>query len=220
MATPYLQFRRQTVSSTQDLARDIFDRLPVLVSATDQTAGRGRTGSSWASATSAAAVSYARRIDGEVRPLSLMAGLAAVRAIEPYAPARLKWPNDLMLRGDKVGGILVEIAAGVAVVGLGLNLHWPDRPHGTAHLFDVAPPDGLSFEVAALWAAELNRYWDGAGWDRERYIELCETVGRSVVWDGGEGRAVDVDSSGALVVETDEGVVRLVSGSVRHVRSA
>lgn len=219
MATPYLQFRRQTVSSTQDVAREISDRLPVLVSATEQTAGRGRTGSSWSSAPSAAAVSYARRIDGEARPLSLMAGLAAVRAIEPYAPARLKWPNDLMLHGDKVGGILVEIAAAVAVVGLGLNLHWPDRPPGTAHLFDLEPPDGLSFEVAALWGAELNRYWDGAGWDRGRYVELCETVGRSVVWDGGEGRAVGVDPSGALVVETDEGMVKLVSGSVRHVRS-
>lgn len=219
MATPYLQFRYQTVSSTQDVARDSFDRLPVLVSATEQSAGRGRTGSAWSSAPAAVAVSYAHRIVGEDRPLSLMAGLAAVKVVERYAPTRLKWPNDLMLDGDKVGGILVEILDAVAVVGLGLNLHWPDKPPDTGHLFEDPPPDGLSFELAALWGAELNRSWDQVGWDRERYIEVCDTVGRDVVWDGGKGHAVDVDPSGALVVETEEGILRLTSGAVRHVRS-
>ena len=131
---------------------------------------------------------------------------------------RLKWPNDLMLDGDKLGGILVEIVSGLAVVGLGVNLHWPDRPAEFAHLFAREPDDGISFELAALWGAELNRMWDVPGWDREEFVARCETVGRDIVWDGGEGHAVDVDDSGALVVDTNSGRHSLTSGSVRHVR--
>ena len=127
MATPYLQLWAEEVASTQDLARSELDSLPVVVAAQRQTAGRGRGGAPWLSAPRALAVSLAfRPPDDDLRPFSLMAGVAAARGLEGVS---LKWPNDLMAGGAKVGGILVERADEV-VIGMGVNLWWPGCPRG------------------------------------------------------------------------------------------
>ncbi|HSO49647.1 MAG TPA: biotin--[acetyl-CoA-carboxylase] ligase, partial [Acidimicrobiia bacterium] len=98
--------RRDEVPSTQDLARSELDRLPTVVIAERQTAGRGRTGATWLTAPRALAASVALLMDvDDRRPLSLMAGLAAVRVV---ADVSLKWPNDVVAGDEKLGGILVE----------------------------------------------------------------------------------------------------------------
>jgi BirA family biotin operon repressor/biotin-[acetyl-CoA-carboxylase] ligase len=57
-------------------------------------------------------------------------------------------------------------------------------------------------------------------WGRDRYLELSATVGRQVTWEpNGEGKAVDVDESGALVVETETGRQSLIAGEIRHLRA-
>ena len=108
--------RRESVTSTQDVALS----LPVgsIVMADHQTAGRGRLSHRWdAPARTALLVSF-------VLPpnplLSLAAGVAAAIACGPEV--RLKWPNDLLLHGAKLGGILVEATAEKAVCGIGINL--------------------------------------------------------------------------------------------------
>ncbi len=131
MATPYLQLWAEEVASTQDLARSELESLPVVVVAQRQTAGRGRGGAPWLSAPRALAVSLAfRPSDDDLRPFSLMAGVAAARGLEGVS---LKWPNDLLADEAKVGGILVERADEV-VVGMGVNLWWPDAPEGMSAL--------------------------------------------------------------------------------------
>jgi len=103
----------------------------VLVAAEEQTAGRGRRGRRWRSARGAGATfSLARLVARPLRELpglSLVAGVAAVRALRSLGvgAAGLKWPNDIVAGGAKLGGILVETrAAGrgsLAVVGIGIN---------------------------------------------------------------------------------------------------
>ncbi|MEX1249232.1 MAG: biotin--[acetyl-CoA-carboxylase] ligase, partial [Acidimicrobiia bacterium] len=112
MATPYLQIFTGDVPSTQDLARDRLESLPVAVVASSQSEGRGRSGSRWENAERALAVSLAWEADDDDhRPFSLMAGVAAVRALGN--DVALKWPNDVMKSEQKIGGILVERAEGV-----------------------------------------------------------------------------------------------------------
>ena len=217
MATPYFQLHVDRVPSTQDVARSEIDDLPVLVLAGGQSRGRGRSGAEWLNADRALAASLAIRLGHrETRPLSLMAGVAAVRATQGTT---LKWPNDVMCHGLKVGGILVERSGDMAVIGLGLNLWWPEPPRGAGALFEHDPGEGAHVEIGALWAAELMEVIDGERWPIVAYREASDTIGRQIRWDpAGLGLAVDVDEQGGLIVETPEGTKTVRSGEVSHIR--
>ena len=218
MATPYFQFRFDSVPSTQDIARERIEDLPVLVQATGQSEGRGRTGSEWMNADRALAASLAVNLpQTDQRPLSLMAGVAVIRANEGLS---LKWPNDVMDGDLKVGGILVERTGEVVVIGLGLNLWWPEAPTGAGQLYEEDPGPDRHAEIGGLWGAELMRLIDSEDWPRDEYVSSCATLGTRISWEpGGSGKAVDIASDGGLIVETSEGETQtLYSGRVSHVR--
>jgi len=219
LATPYFQLRLERVPSTQDVARDRLAELPLLVMAREQSEGRGRSGAGWMTADRALAASIAWRDDGEDdRPFSLMAGVAAVRSIPE---SRLKWPNDVLMSGGKAGGILVERSAGVTVVGLGLNLWWPEAGEGMSALYRSDPGGHAHLELGSLWGANLMELLASDSWPVEDYRAACATIGEDVVWEpDGTGRAVGIGDDGALLVETSEGVQAIHSGAVRHVRPA
>ena len=217
LATPYFQLSFDSVPSTQDVAREELGELPVLVVAARQTRGRGRTGAEWENADRAMAASLAiRTSDGDRRPLSLIAGVAATRVVDG---ASVKWPNDVLVGEAKVGGILVERGGDVAVVGLGLNLWWADPPAGMGGVFDSDPGASAHRAIAGLWGAELMDLLVDVEWPQDEYVAACATLGRDIIWEpGGAGRAVDVGEDGSLMVETAEGIESIHSGAVRHVR--
>lgn len=221
MATPYFQLRLDSAPSTQDVARETLHSVApaaVLVIAARQTEGRGRGGVQWLTADRALAASLALRLEeGDDRPISLIAGVAVTCL---GLDAALKWPNDVMVDGGKVGGILVEKTGDIAVVGLGLNLWWPGAPDGVHALYHDDPGEGRHLELGALWGAETMRLLEQPGWPRDLYKEVCSTLGREVTWEpDGQGRAVDVDQQGALVVETGGETITVNSGAVRHLRA-
>lgn len=183
--------RLDSVTSTQDVARE----LPIgsVVVADFQTAGRGRLDHRWeAPPGTALLVSF---VLAPNPVLSLAAGVAAAEACG--TAVRLKWPNDLLLGGRKVGGILVEATPDRAVCGIGINLTW-------------APPEGARLDrdreplLAGLrrgvrrWAAEPPRAVIA------RWRSLSDTIGRRVRVDlptgAIEGVAEDIDEAGLLVV--------------------
>lgn len=220
MATPYVLVELASAGSTQDEARSRFEGRPTLVTARRQRSGRGRSGREWVHAPRALAASLAFRPGwptGRWGPLPLVAGLAA-RDVLGGAVA-LKWPNDLLLGEAKIGGILAEGAAGVAVVGLGVNLWWEDPIPGAGALYGEDPGPEAAGPLAGGWAARLlDRAAAGPdGWGREEYAAGCETLGREITWEpGGRGVATGVAADGALIV--DGGRVELRAGEVRSVR--
>lgn len=195
--------RLANVTSTQDVARD----LPIgsIVVTDHQSAGRGRFDRRWEAPTgSALLVSFVL----EPNPLlSLVAGVAAAEACG--ANVRLKWPNDLLLDGGKLGGILVEVTHGKAVCGIGINL--TSAPPGASML--RRSRDEL-LEVLRVRIAE----WRAKSPDEvlARWRRLSETLGRRVRVDlpgqSIEGMAEDIGPQGELIVDG----VAYVSGSVRH----
>ena len=218
MATPYLQERRDSVGSTQDVARSNFESLPVVVITPEQTAGRGRLGVPWETADRALAVSVAVSDQPlDARPLSLMAAVAVLRAV---GGIELKWPNDLNVDGRKVGGILVERSDGIAVIGLGLNLWWPGAPEGMGALHTTDPGQQRHLEVGALFAAEFLGLMAEEGWPADEYRKACTTIGREIAWHpDGAGTAHDINEDGTLAVRVEGGRISLVAGEVRHVRA-
>jgi BirA family transcriptional regulator, biotin operon repressor / biotin---[acetyl-CoA-carboxylase] ligase len=195
-----------SVTSTQDVARDL--AIGSVVVADHQTAGRGRLEHRWDAPPGTALL--ASFVLAPNRLLSLAAGVAAAEACG--AGVRLKWPNDLLLDGRKVGGILVEATPTKAICGIGINLTW--APDGAASLNQ--PRDQL---MATLRRA-VER-WCSAPPDEVliRWRELSDTIGRRVrvVLSNRviEGVAQDIDPSGELIV--DGAVVS--AGSLIHLEA-
>jgi len=208
-----------------------------------QSAGRGRLDRVWtAPPRSGLAVSVllsppvpARRWSWLplVTGLALVDGLAAAE-LPVGVEVGLKWPNDVLVGGSKVAGILAErVDETRAVVGMGLNvsLRAEELPVPTATSLLLAGArvlDRTTMLVAVLAAlsAQFRRWWsepdDTAV--RERYRRASTTIGRSVevaLPDGSNrtGTAVDVDPAGALVVDTGPtGLLAVAAGDVAHVR--
>ena len=224
MDTPYVEIALGVVRSTQEEAAQRFAGIPVLVTATRQTAGRGRSGARWEHADRSVATSLAFRTSWpppQRARLTLVAGLAAADVLGPAV--RLKWPNDLVIDGLKVGGLLTEADGDLIVAGLGVNLFWPAPIEGAGALADADPGPEAAARIARLWAKRLLRRSGGdpESWGREEYTARCATVGSAVEWSGGGcGRAVGVAADGGLEVETPDGPLILRAGEVREVRPA
>lgn len=221
MATSYSVTHHGQVPSTQDLARDAFNGRPVLVTATGQTAGRGRGGSTWRSAPRSVAVSLAFRPGWAPSDLTIVPLLGGLAATEAMGDVELKWPNDVLRDGDKVAGLLAELFDGIVVIGMGVNLWWPDAPPGATALFDQDPGEDEGRRLAERWADEVMALVDGGSrsWPIDRYRARCVTLGTRITWDpDGAGLAVDVARDGSLVVDTDTGRISLATAGVRHVR--
>jgi BirA family biotin operon repressor/biotin-[acetyl-CoA-carboxylase] ligase len=222
MATPYAMVFEDTTTSTQDDARRLLGDFPTLVVASEQTRGRGRSGAAWENADVALAASLAFRPTWptEAWPrLTLLAGLAAARVLG--AEFGLKWPNDVVRDGDKVGGLLTEANGDVVVVGFGANLYWPDSPPGIAAIHHDEPDTGERARVAQNWAEALLEMaaCDPEEWPRDEYRRRCTTLGVAITWEpSGSGTAVDVDPSGGLVVEHMNGREVLTAGAVHEIR--
>ena len=150
-------------------------------------------------------------------------------------PAAVKWPNDILIDGRKLGGILVEgTGDGAVVVGIGVNVSLrPEElpvPAATSIQMAGGVPDRESLVKEILRAFERRYviFIESAGAPDSvlpAYREVCDTIGREVdvQLPGGEaarGKAVTVDDSGMLVVRGGDGVDRTWSaGDVVHVRA-
>jgi BirA family biotin operon repressor/biotin-[acetyl-CoA-carboxylase] ligase len=224
---PYLH--RASVSSTQQLLDGSAPEGAVAV-AEQQTAGRGRLGRVWEAPPGNAILMSVVLRPPAMRPapqLSLVAAVAVARTVERVAglDPGIKWPNDVLVDGRKVCGILAESRGGIVVLGIGLNVNqteeeFPPAPRlapaslrtATGREHDRAP-----ILAELLWQLEkAYDAWCASGLEA-LHAELTRRDvlrGRRVEVGGERARADGIDPSGALVVELG-GERRLVeSGEV------
>jgi BirA family biotin operon repressor/biotin-[acetyl-CoA-carboxylase] ligase len=226
--------RLARADSTQGVAFDLAaqgaaDRTVVV--ADYQAAGRGRRGHGWDAppGTSLLCTILVRpRVAPErwsVYSLASAVAVAEALAAATGIEARLKWPNDVLVRGRKIAGILLEsrLPSLVIAVGIGINLAQRAFPAGlaaraTSVMLETERPVERDAMLHALleafdaWRARLEA--DGPAPVRERWLALAETIGRRVSVDGVTGVAVDLDEDGALVLEDGPNRHRVVAGEV------
>ena len=189
-----------------------------------QDAGRGRQGRSWVSAQgnfSGSTLVVLRPGDPPAQTLSLAAGLALAEAIDAAVPAQplmLKWPNDVMLLGKKVAGILLERSGDRVVVGVGVNLASAPalKDRQAAALGGAIAPEAFAPLLAASFARQLER-WRSSGsaglvraWQERAHLpgtRLSVHVGRD---ETVSGRFAGLDPDGALRLKLDDGSIELV----------
>jgi BirA family biotin operon repressor/biotin-[acetyl-CoA-carboxylase] ligase len=209
LGRPRLHLRQ--VDSTNDRARILaVAGAPhgALVTAGEQTAGRGRQGRRW-SAPAGTALLMSLVVRGAPALLPLAAAVAVAEMAGPEA--EIKWPNDVLIAGGKVAGILVEgrPLEGWSVLGIGVNVavaleELPVEVRGRAATLgrEVGEIEatlesllaGLERWLAASPAAVLT------AWRRRDAL-----LGREVAWAGGRGRGAGIDGEGRLVVALDGG---------------
>ena len=203
-----------------------------LVTADEQTAGRGRQGRAWTAPPASAVLMSVvlRDLREEQAVLPLAAAVAVCDAVEGLSEARcaIKWPNDVWVGERKLAGILVEgrLREGWAALGVGLNVHTREFPPELAEtatsLALVAPQTEVGVEtVLAALLPELERRVAGKPEEvLDAWRKRDALRGRAVSWSDGEGTAVGIDDTGALLVDTGGGEVALQAGEVHLTRVA
>jgi BirA family biotin operon repressor/biotin-[acetyl-CoA-carboxylase] ligase len=202
----------------------------------EQTAGRGRRGRSWFSSPGdSLTFSLLWRFVPGTAPagLSLAVGVAVSRALSGFGSGNtaLKWPNDILKDGRKLGGILVELVPGAphaAVIGIGINLRLPAgmpeevRAASTALDANGAAPDANELYAALLAEllstldtfatagfAAIRPEWMTRHAFQDARIRLSTDFGPP-----SEGICRGVDADGALLLEIDGRIERILSGEV------
>lgn len=202
-----------------------------IVTAGEQSEGRGRQGRTWSAPAGKALLMSAivRELSTRDALLPLAVPVAVAEACDELAGigCQIKWPNDVWVGGRKLSGILLEgrPQEGWAVIGVGLNVgttseEFPDelRDRATSLAIESAADPGVERVLAAVLEALTRRLADPhdeilAAW-RERDL----LRGTQIRWSGGEGTAAGIDENGGLLVDTTDGRVALDAGEVHLLR--
>lgn len=189
-----------------------------------QDQGRGRHGRSWESIEgnfTGSTIVELRRSDPPAPALALVAGLALIEAVggaSPSSELMLKWPNDLMLNGAKLGGILLERSGDRVVAGFGVNLAGaPDIPgRRTASLSGATTPQAFAPMLAASFA-RLLAAWRLAPPDAfaKAWLARAHPLGTSLEVHASPdervaGRFDGIEPDGAMRLRLDDGEVQLI----------
>jgi BirA family biotin operon repressor/biotin-[acetyl-CoA-carboxylase] ligase len=203
-----------------------------VVTAGEQSEGRGRQGRTWTAPAGGALLYSAivRPLDQRHALLPLAIPLAVCEAAEALAPGvecGVKWPNDVQIEGRKLAGVLIEARPqdGWGVIGVGMNLAIapeefpPELRESAVSLF--GGPTAVAERAADALSHRLARWIDAdQGSILAAWRERDALRGREVAWEGGSGVADGIDDRGYLVVIAPDGTrVTVGAGEVHLTRS-
>ncbi|MCX6389615.1 MAG: biotin--[acetyl-CoA-carboxylase] ligase [Solirubrobacterales bacterium] len=224
LGLPHLHLR--TAESTNTLARELAEAgAPhgTLVTADSQIAGRGRQGRVW-EAPPGHSLICSIVLHNPPQLLPLAAGVAVAQTVKSITgDSQLKWPNDVLVNGRKVAGILAEgrPAEGWAVVGIGINVavkpgQLPPEVEAIATSLGLEPGDIQSVLTRLLGELEL-RVNQSDGELLDAFRELDALFGRQISWSGGSGIGAGIDGTGRLIVDGGDGVRHSLSAGEIHI---
>ncbi|WP_375409787.1 biotin--[acetyl-CoA-carboxylase] ligase [uncultured Methylobacterium sp.] len=215
---------------------------PLWVLARSQGAGRGRRGNAWTSPPGSLAASLLVAVDdvdpGKLATLGFVAGVALVDALEQRCGAgfTLKWPNDVLLGGVKLAGILLEaetLRTGRRIVVIGFGVNVAASPEGLPYAATCLRQGGYALSAEDVFAALSDTIVDALGlWRRgdgfpdvrARWIARAAGIDAPVTVRLGDERVQGIfetiDEAGRLVVASDDGTRRTVTAGEVHFGTA
>lgn len=233
-----------SVDSTNTAANDLAKKgAPegLVVLAESQTKGKGRLSRQWLSPRHNG-IYMSIVLRPEITPfqapkITLLAAVSVVQGIRESSgvPALIKWPNDIMLNGKKIGGILTEMEAepdsiNFLVLGIGINVNTKqsELPKGATSIFEEAGTRVSRIETARAILERLDENYalfkkEGFSSIKKEWSNLSMTLGRRVrascMHKRTEGEAIDIDSDGALKIRLDNGFYeRVMAGDLLLLR--
>ncbi len=223
-----------TIGSTNDEARRLaMEGAPhgTVVHADEQTAGRGRLSRAWYSPPGNLYLSVVLRTGmplARTAELSFVTAVAVAETVETLLPKRLKpilkWPNDVLVNGGKIAGILLESQDGATIVGVGLNML--EAPAKVSYKTTTIVANGGIASVDSARDILLDRFgkllalWQAEGFApiRAQWLARSYPVG-AAIRVGAQGESIEgefagIDQDGALLLQTPNGVQRVLAGDV------
>ncbi len=223
--------RLETVDSTQRHAAALAADGAVdgtAVVADTQTQGRGRRGRVWLDTPGESLLlSVVLRTSlplARLPTLSIAAGVAVAEALIESAgvDARLKWPNDVVIGGRKIAGVLLERHGDAVILGIGVNVAQTSvrarlAPQATSVAIEHGRADrdailGAILATVAHWRGRLEH--EGFTPVRTRWTVLASMLGRRITAGEVVGTAIGLDDDGALLLETETGPTRVLAGDI------
>ena len=224
------------VSSTMDVAKKVAKRgEEAIVIAETQTSGRGRLGRRWHS--QKGGIYFTIILRPRIGPahaqiINLMAAVSVARAIRSLfnLEAKLKWPNDVLIRGKKVCGILAEMEAEMDVIkfvnlGIGINANNPISLYeeGATSIKEELGRDISRKELLMCVLNEIEKRRSLLGKEIiSEWKALSSTINKKVRIimqdEVVEGEAIDIDTDGALILRADKGIRRIIAGDCIHLK--
>ena len=225
------------VSSTMDVAKKLAKRgEEAIVIAETQTSGRGRLGRRWHS--QKGGIYFTIILRPRIGPahaqiINLMAAVSVARAIRSLfnLEAKLKWPNDVLIRGKKVCGILAEMEAEMDVIkfvnlGIGINANNPISLYeeGATSIKEELGRDISRKELLMCVLNEIEKRRSLLGKEIiSEWKALSSTINKKVRIimqdEVVEGEAIDIDTDGALILRADKGIRRIIAGDCIHLNN-
>ncbi len=214
--------------STNNRARNLEGGSFVI--AEKQISGKGRLGREWVSEKGGLYFSFVLEPPfgvEDVPKITLTAGVAVAESLAAFN-ARLKWPNDVLINGKKVCGILSEISGEVErpkiIVGIGINVKNP-VPEGAINLASLNPSISMKDTLEEV-VKNFIEYYDilcKGEWERirQRWLELSDTIGQKVRISAAgrtySGKALDLEHDGGLLIEIDGRIEKIYSGDCFYI---
>ena len=219
------------VTSTNDVIKSLIKDTPVVISAEHQTGGRGRRGRKWQAVDGNLYFTYSQEISvAELSRYVCIVGLSlarTVKALSETADVRIKWPNDVYLKGKKLSGILIEnIKDNLWAIGIGVNIvgspQISDMPYQATSLKE----NGINSERTAFLAQYLEQYQadvmqyknKGFTFIKEEWLKYALNLGQKITikndTDVKTGIFLALDENGYLILKMKDKEERIIAGDL------
>jgi len=237
MSDTFTVWHHDTIGSTNDEARrQAAAGAPhgTVIHADEQTSGRGRRSHVWFSPPGNLYMSLLLRTGQpahRITELSFLTALAVADTVEALMPVNikpmLKWPNDVLVNGAKIAGILLEQVDDATIIGIGLNVL--EAPTGSGYRTTTIVANGGIASVDGARDILLDRFghhlaaWQQCGFApiRDQWLARTYPIGAAIRVNGNGaamvGSFVGLDDDGALLLDTPQGRQRLIAGEVARV---
>lgn len=198
----------ESIYNTQEYALSELSSEPILVISYSQEKGKGTSNRTWLNADQALACSLAvKQEDIKLNHtlIPLLSGYVFTEVLKDINLS-LKWPNDIILKNLKVGGILVEKSENNICIGMGINYFW-DKPEipGAGSIFTKKQKDSLINSHAEQWASKALSSLSKNNFDLDKYKQKLQTLGKIVEYPEGRGWAEDINEDGSLKIKSIDG---------------
>ena len=202
-----------SICSTNDWLAKYHFEVDDTILAIEQTQGKGRRGNTWESKIGGF---YISTVSSNHKLLPFVVGISIMKVLEAYSSdLNLKWPNDIILKGNKVGGILCEDLGNCSIIGIGINSeNRPDIANSTNLV-----SNGINLDKSVFLASFLYNFDIISSFTSDKIIEIFTIydclIGNEIFWNDLSGVVKSIALDGSLVVESSGKELNLYSEEVQ-----
>ncbi|GAB5411088.1 MAG: biotin--[acetyl-CoA-carboxylase] ligase [Chlamydiales bacterium] len=187
-----------------------------VVRADEQTSGYGRRGHKWIAAKGNLILTLVFPVTESPHLLTHKLCLCLAKTLEEFSlRPQIKWPNDLLLNGKKIAGVICEVSSNIAYLGLGLNVNVTPFQPATS----LQEETGSTFDLDQIEKSLIKNFLQNRSFDSDEYQKRLCFLNKVIFIEDEDkiytGACVGIDPSGALLLEENKKIIKIFSGDIK-----